>query len=94
MPFANVEVRNDVFVPETVVLQVGGTVTWNWIGIQHSVTSVLSPMFAPSSAVQNAPFTHGPITFNTPGTYHYICTVHGSVAGGQTAGMRGMIIVQ
>jgi plastocyanin len=89
-----VRVRNSGFEPETVVLNVGGTVTWNWVGQGHNVTSVLSPGFAPSSALQSAPAVHGPITFNTPGTYHYICTIHGSVSGGQATGMRGTIIVQ
>jgi plastocyanin len=77
-------------VPETVVLEVGGRVTWNWVGQGHSVTSVLTPSFAPNAPVQSAPATHGPITFNTPGTYRYHCTVHGTA----TSGMRGTIIVQ
>lgn len=91
---ATVEVRNSVFVPETVVLNVGGTVTWTWVGQGHTITSVLSPSFAANSGVRDAPFTLGPITFNTPGTYRYICTIHGSVSGGATVGMRGTIIVQ
>jgi len=91
---ATVEVRNTSFSPETVVLNAGGTVTWTWVGQGHSVTSVLSPGFAPNSAVESAPFTLGPITFPTPGTYRYICSIHGSASGGQTSGMRGVIIVQ
>ena len=83
-----------MFTPETVVLEAGGTVTWSWVGQDHNVTSVLSPSFAPNSQTRSAPFTFGPVTFSTPGTYHYICTVHGNVAGGQTTGMRGIIIVQ
>lgn len=91
---ATVEVRNNVFAPETVSLMAGGTVTWNWVGQDHTVTSVLSPSFGPNTAIENAPFTHGPITFPTPGSYRYICTVHGNVANGQTTGMRGVIVVQ
>jgi plastocyanin len=91
---ATVEVRDNFFTPETVLLLVGGQVTWSWVGQGHTVTSVLSPSFAPNSAVQSAPFTHGPITFPTAGSYRYICSVHGSVSNGQTTGMQGVIIVQ
>lgn len=86
--------RNSFFSPETVTLTRGGTVTFRWVGSGHTVTSVLTPAFSANTAVENAPFTLGPITFNTAGTYNYICTVHGVVAGGQTSGMRGVIIVQ
>ena len=91
---ATVEVRNNFFTPESVVLMAGGQVTWSWTGSGHSVTSVLTPGFTPSAPVSNAPFTHGPIVFSAPGTYQYICTVHGAVANGQTTGMRGEVIVQ
>ncbi len=91
---ATVDVRSNSFVPETVVLTVGGTVTWRWVGSGHTVTSVLSPTFVGTSSIQNAGFQLGPVTFSQPGTYHYICTVHGSVSGNQTSGMQGTIIVQ
>lgn len=91
---ATVEVHNNFFSPETVSLLAGGEVTWRWIGQGHNVTSVLTPTFAPNSRTEDAPFTHGPIRFNTPGSYRYICTVHGSVVNGQTTGMRGVIVVQ
>jgi plastocyanin len=89
-----VAVRNDEFVPATITVTVGGTVTWIWEGQDHNVTSVLAPAFGPNSQTRNAPFTHGPLTFNTPGTYRYICTIHGAVSGGQTTGMRGVVVVQ
>ena len=72
----------------------GGTVTFRWIGSGHTVTSVLSPTFAADTPLENAGFTLGPITFNNPGTYNYICTIHGNVSSGQTSGMNGVIIVQ
>jgi plastocyanin len=89
----SVEVRNNFFSPETITVRAGGTVTWTWIGQNHNVTSVLSPTFGPNSITANAPFTHGPITFSTPGTYQYICTIHGSISGGQPVGMHGVIVV-
>lgn len=91
---ADIQVQNDAFVPQVDTIAVGGTVTWNWVGQGHNVTSVLSPQFSGPSATANAPFTFGPITFSTAGTYQYICTVHGSVSNGQTSGMRGTIVVR
>ena len=91
---ATIQVRNNVFSPETVRLLAGGQVTWTWVGQDHNVTSVLAPTFSPNSVTELPPFTHGPITFSTPGTYRYICTIHGGVSSGQTTGMRGVIIVE
>ena len=82
------QVQNNAFSPAVASVTVGGTVTWNWTGNGHNVTSTGSPSFAPSSATANSPFTHGPLTFNTPGTYQYVCTVH------QSSGMTGSIVVQ
>ncbi len=88
-----IQVNNNSFSPQVATIAAGGTVTWNWNGQSHNVTSVLAPSFA-SSATRNAPFSYGPVTFNTPGTYQYICTIHGGLAGQQTTGMRGTIVVQ
>ena len=93
---ATVQVQSNFFQPSSVTIGVGGTVTWNWIGSDHSVTPVLTPLFGTpgGSGVQNAGFTYGPITFATAGTYRYICTVHGGVSGSTTTGMAGTVIVQ
>ncbi|MGE0353698.1 MAG: hypothetical protein AB7I33_10150 [Gemmatimonadales bacterium] len=88
-----IQVDNNFFSPQVDTVAAGGTVTWNWVGQMHNVTSVLSPAFA-SSTTQSAPFTYGPITFMNAGTYEYICTIHGSIVGQQTFGMRGTIVVQ
>jgi plastocyanin len=89
-----IQVQNNFFSPQVDTVAVGGTVTWNWQGQNHNVTSVLTPSFGPASSTESAPFTYGPITFNTAGTYQYICTVHGAVNGNQTTGMRGTIVVR
>ncbi|HET8649954.1 MAG TPA: plastocyanin/azurin family copper-binding protein [Gemmatimonadales bacterium] len=91
---ADIQVQNDAFVPQSVTIAAGGTVTWTWVGQGHNVTPVLSPTFAGPSTTASAPFTYGPITFNAPGTYQYICTVHGALINGQPSGMRGTIVVQ
>jgi plastocyanin len=76
------------FVPDNVTIPAGTTVTWNWVGGFHDVTSTGNPAFA-SSATVSAPstFSH---TFDSPGTYLYFCSVHGS----PSSGMRGTIVVQ
>ena len=67
----------------------GQTVTWTWTGTggtSHSVLSQGSPSF-PSSTIQTGSGMTYSQTFNTPGTYHYQCAVHG-------AQMSGTIVVQ
>lgn len=97
---ADVTVRNDNFLsvrngtlnPAVDTVQAGGTVTWTWAVLAtnpHDVTSTGSPSFT-SSTTTAQPFTYGPITFTTPGTYSYYCTVHGAPA----AGMWGRIVVR
>jgi plastocyanin len=84
--------RNATISPAVDTVAVGGTVTWTWTAQAtntHNVTSSGSPSF-PSSTTQTQPFTYGPITFATAGTYVYFCTIHGS----PTAGMRGRIVVR
>ena len=83
-----VQVQNNVFSPAVASIIAGGTVTWNWVGNGHNVTSTGDPSFGPNTATVNAPFTHGPLTFNTSGTYRYVCTIH------QDTGMTGSIVVQ
>lgn len=97
---ANVTVRNDNFLsvgnstanPAVDTIAVGGTVTWTWAALAtnlHDVQSSGSPSFT-SSQLTAQPFTYGPITFPTAGTYIYHCTQHGS----PTIGMRGRIVVR
>jgi plastocyanin len=91
---ATVDVQNNYFSPASVLLATGGTVTWNWVGSGHSVTSAGSPALPSTAPVTDAPFTLGPVTFSTAGTYQYYCTVHG-VAGSYGGGnMTGAIFVQ
>jgi plastocyanin len=93
---ATVNVQNNFFDPATVDLAAGGTVTWNWIGSGHSVTSVGSPALPSSTGVvtKDAGFSLGPVVFASAGTYQYYCTVHGT--GGVYGGgnMTGAIFVR
>jgi plastocyanin len=76
------------FTPSTVTILKGGTVTWNWTGSNHNVTSAGSPTFSPNSGTQDAPWTFGPITFANTGSYRFNCSIHGS------SGMSGTVTVQ
>jgi len=73
---------------------VGGTVSWEWIGQGHNVTSLPSPTF-PSTPSYSAPHTYGPVTFSARGRYNYRCTIHSSVSPYfGLIGMRGTIVVR
>jgi plastocyanin len=69
------------FDPPAVTIAAGGTVTWEWKGGIHDVTF---DGFH-SKTQESGSYPH---TFDTPGTYAYVCTVH------QSTGMRGTINVR
>jgi len=89
-PSANVRVVNFEFQPSTLTVSAGTTVTWTWPAgsTSHNVVPVGTEP-ASSGSPADGPKTYQ-FTFNTPGTYVYFCTVHGTPTGG----MRGTIIVQ
>jgi len=91
----DVEVRDNVFVPDTARIPMGGSVIWRWAGSNpHNVVSVLSPQFAFSTDTMRTG-THGPVTFGVVGTYRYICSVHGGISADSsgTTGMSGVVVV-
>jgi plastocyanin len=98
-----VEVRNDYFRsmqngtggpgivnPAYDTVAVGGTVTWVWAGQNHNVTSVFG---TGGSDTHDAPFTYT-MTFDTPGTYLYRCTIHSDLVYDFVAGMSGAIEIR
>jgi plastocyanin len=92
-----ITVQNNAFSPGVDTVAAGGTVTFTWantVGVTHSVTSTGPTSFTsdPAGAIAS-PHSYGPVTFNTPGTYFYYCTVHGS-PGSPPTGMSGRIVVQ
>jgi plastocyanin len=79
------------FNPAVDTVAVGGTVTWNWASNQHDLVSTGSPAFTGTTGgLQDMPYTYGPVTFASAGTYQYYCSSHGSAS----AGMRGAIVVK
>jgi len=75
-------------------IAVGGTVTWKWVDSGHNVTPYGNTAFV-ASATEQVPFTFGPITFSSPGTYLYHCSIHGHFVGFfGFVGMWGRIVVR
>jgi plastocyanin len=74
---------NNVFNPASVSIAVGGSVTWVFGPVDHNV------IFSGTGSPNNIGDTHNrnvTRTFNTAGTFNYICSLH--------AGMSGNVIVQ
>jgi len=68
--------------PAVDTITAGSAMTWTWSGtLPHSVRSVGTPAFA-SSGVLTGAGTYA-VTFNTPGTYTYDCSVHGQAMTGR-----------
>ena len=76
----SVDIRGSTFVPGTVGISKGTTVTWtNDDGYQHTITSV------PKGAFDSGPIDPGKTysyTFNQAGTFEYSCTIHTSMTHG------------
>jgi plastocyanin len=88
-----------VFVPQSVTIPVGETVTWVWNSgsTPHTVqTSQGSPNIPGTpSGVHTTPFTFGPVQFNAAGTYTFYCSIHATATDPVAPGfMTGQITVQ
>ncbi len=90
-PSSDVTVVDFAFQPTSLTVPAGTTVTWTWgpAATVHNVTPVAPATQPGASGNHAAPHTYQ-FTFDTPGTYNYYCTLHGS----PTSGMRGVIIVE
>jgi plastocyanin len=73
---ATVVVDGFAFAPAEVRVAVGGTVTWDFVESNHTVVI---------DGVTLSPGGETSITFDTPGTYPYVCGIHSS--------MRGTVVV-
>ena len=89
-PANGVSVQSNKFVPASLAVKVGDTVTWTWAGGSHDVVSGANCAGdgAYKSALESSvgkTFTH---TYDKAGTFEYFCTPHCSL------GMKGSIVVQ
>jgi plastocyanin len=91
-----VAVVNNQFQPATLTVAAGTTVSFVWGAgaAQHSINPEAPNTIPSNPTVTDAPHTYS-VTFNTPGTYRYYCSVHGDAGtGGIPTGMSGSIVVQ
>jgi plastocyanin len=77
---AMVQARDNAFAPQTVTINQGETVFWTNVGSNpHNVK------FADESVARPAPASASAWTvsrtFNTPGTFSYVCEVHATMTG-------------
>ncbi len=75
-----VEIQNSAFVPQVLVLTPGATVRWvNRDRMQHTVVGLDH-----ASALRSPELNVGEefeFTFNEPGTYRYVCSIHPNMTG-------------
>jgi plastocyanin len=79
------------FVPSTVMINVGDTVTWSGLGDAHNVTGANAADISDFCGASLTSFdteTSCSQTFTTAGTFDYQCTIHA-----QCCGMIGTVIV-
>ena len=75
---ANVNISGFAFVPQTLTVSVGTTVTWtNNDSASHTVTSN-DNLFESGTLAKGATFSH---TFEQKGTFNYHCSIHPSMTG-------------
>jgi plastocyanin len=75
-----VNIYNYAFSPSTLTVAAGTTVTWkNYDSVAHTVESVSgAPSFLSGDLADGATYS---VTFSTPGTYKYICSIHITMSG-------------
>lgn len=82
---ANVSTSSgDVFTPNKVAISQGGSVTWTFGGVEHTVA--FSSAGAPAGISSGGYSSSHSRTFNQSGNFSYVCTIH--------AGMSGQVIVR
>ncbi len=77
-------VLNNSVNPAVDTIRVGGSITWQGIGGNHTVQSQGSPSFTSSGTLGTGTYV---FTFNAAGTYQYDCAIHGNQ-------MTGRIVVR
>lgn len=74
----HVDVNDNYFDPKKVEVSTGDTVTWTFRGkVTHNVAG---PGFT-SDTVKSGTFEH---TFEKPGSFSYVCTIHTGMTGSIT----------
>jgi plastocyanin len=89
-PTSTVNVVNNEFIPASITISAGTTVTWSWAANaqDHNVVPDATEPVS-SGGLVDGPHTYQ-YTFNNPGTYRYHCSNHGAPGG---IGMSGTVTV-
>jgi plastocyanin len=81
---STVNIQNFAFAPASVTINAGDSVRWtNLDGVQHSARSVNDSFNTGTLSLGQS----ATVTFNTAGTFDYVCGIHG-------ASMSGTVIVR
>lgn len=78
-----VEVKNFAFMPKTLTVRVGTTVTWRFEDSAAHTVDIATGNIVSKPLKSGATYTH---TFRQAGTYNYICSIHPY--------MRGSVVVK
>ena len=74
----DISAQNFMFSPATITVKAGATVTWvNHDEEPHTIFNDVG-LFRSSALDTNDSFSY---TFDKPGTYHYVCTIHPRMTG-------------
>jgi len=73
----SVKVRNYAFAPVKVTVEVGETVTWKFVQGTHTTTGTSSESWNSGNKADGS-FSH---TFNSVGTFPYVCNLHSFMTG-------------
>lgn len=75
-----VSIQSFAFSPLNITIAQGGTVKWtNKDGVDHTATAIDGSWGLSQIAPNGGTFSH---TFNTPGTFEYLCADHAFMAHG------------
>ena len=84
-PAVAVSIQNFAFVPASVTVPIGTTVTWtNQDSAPHQVVSDATPLFSVGALFTSNQFAQGQkysFTFNNAGTFEYHCGIHPFMKG-------------
>lgn len=75
-----VAVDDNRFTPANVVVQVGGTVTWTWVGASEHNVVFTGPTPRPADSPTQASGTYD-VAFTAPAVHSYVCTLHLGMSG-------------
>ena len=73
-----ISAQNFMFSPATITVKAGATVTWVKHDDEPHTVFNDAGLFRSSALDTNDSFSY---TFDKPGTYHYVCTIHPRMTG-------------